>query len=162
MPNRAEWLLKALHEAAGELESKLLDASDPLTRDYPVGDDLSLVEITRQMRDREIIGGWHLEQLVFSRLQTLKLHDLEWLSLDTDDRPNDVELLLHEYASARRRNCGLLWNLGPYEWQRSANHPFMGTISVEDVAVALHEHDIEHMWRAGRVTKALAATPRKA
>ena len=162
MPDRAEWLLKALHEAAGELESKLLEASDPLTRDYPVGDDLSLVEIARQMRDHEIIASWHLEQLVFSRLQTLRLHDLEWLSLDPDERTDDVEHLLREYAIARRANCGLLWSLGPYEWRRSAEHPFRGTISVEDVAVALHEHDIEHMWRLGRVTKALFATPRNA
>ncbi len=162
MSDRAEWLLKALYEAAGEMQSQVLELGDAWATRRPLPDELSLLELAGRVRDHELITASHLEQLAYGPVSTLKLHDLEWLAPDRDDAALDLERLMYEYLSVRRRTCSLLWSLGPRAWARRAEHPFMGSVSVEEIAVALHEHDLDHMWRAKRIVAALQATPSRA
>ena len=143
MPVRVEWLLKALWETAGELESALTNVRADAVAEHPVSGENSLVELAGRVRDQEIVTGAHLERLAFFGAPTL---DYEAIGVDQ---------LAFEFVRLRRRTCGLLWDLRPGDWERRASHPFMGEVSVERLAVNLHEHDIDAMWRVGLVTKAL-------
>ncbi len=157
MPVRAEWLLKALWETAGELETALTNVRADAVADHPVSGECSLVELAGRVRDQEIVIGAHLERLAFFGASTLPRHDLEWLEPTRDYESIGVDQLAFDFVRLRRRTCGLLWDLSPSEWERRATHPFMGEVSVERLAVSLHEHDIDTMWRVSLVTKALMA-----
>ena len=158
MPVRTDWLLKALWEAAGELEIALTEVRADASFDHPIPDECSLVELAGRVRDHEVVTGSHLERLAFFGAPTLKRHDLEWLEPERDYESVGIERLAFDFVRLRRHTCGLLWNLTPREWKQRAAHPFMGEVSVEQLAVGLHEHDIDAMWRVSVVTKALLAS----
>jgi len=155
VPVRAEWLLKALWETAGELETALTNVRVDATVEHPVSGEYSVVELAGRVRDYELVTGAHLERLAFFGASTLPRHDLEWLEPDRDYESMGVDQLAFDFVRLRRRTCGLLWDLSPSEWARRAAHPFLGEVSVERLAVSLHEHDIDALWRVSVVTKAL-------
>ncbi len=154
MSSRTEWLLKALYEAAGELQSQLLDVGESVASLRPQPDDLSPLQLAGSIRDHELVTAAHLQQIIFARATTLKRHDLEWLEPEPNYHMLSLDRLAAEYMALRRQTCGLLWSLTPRQWRLQADHPFKGTVSVEQLAVALHEHDLEHIWRTKRSAQA--------
>ena len=138
MSNDSErWLLKALHEAAGELRQLLVDALLNDTPDAPT--------LIRQAWQRETIAGWQLAHLIFHDLdQTdpLPLHSLEWLEQRPDQLPDPYEQI-RQLDDLRSQITAVLAMLAPAEWSRSAHHRFQGNLSVRQIARALHQHDLE-------------------
>ena len=139
--DRASWLMKALHEASGEVQEALLAAAR-------TPDDATLLELAWELASHERSTGWHLEQILRGR-DRLQLHPVEWLSTASD--ASDVADLVWDYARARRDTCGMLWGLPPDYLSRRAVHPFRGEVSLEDLMVALHERDIETMLALQRL-----------
>lgn len=139
--DRASWLLKALHEASGQVQEALLAARPP-------PGDTGPLELAWELATHERSTGWHLEQILRGR-DHLALHPAEWLTTSAD--ATDVEELAWEYARARRDTCGLLWGLPSAYLSRRAQHPFRGDVSLEDLLVALHERDIETMQALQRL-----------
>ena len=82
VPVRAEWLLKALWETAGELETALTNVRAAESAAHPVSGESSLVELAGRVRDHEIVTGAHLERMAFFGASTHTRHDLEWLEPD--------------------------------------------------------------------------------
>ena len=131
------WLLKALHEASGELRELLVDA---LLNDAP--DAPTLIHDAWQ---RETIAGWQLAQLIFHDLdQTdpIPLHNLEWLEQRPDQLPDAYEQV-RQFDELRSQITAVLAMLAPAEWNNSAHHRFQGPLSVRQIARALHQHDLE-------------------
>ena len=158
MSERAEWLLKALYEAAEELLGQMLDSAE--AGKQPMADEPSLTRLAAAIRNQDLVTAWHLEQLLGSDTAHLKLHDLEWLEPDAEAGAGlDWERLLAEFVGARRHVFRLLAELAPREWRRRAQHPFRGSVSVEQLVSALHEHDLEALARAQRLGKTVAARP---
>ena len=140
--DRASWLLKALHEASGEVQEALLAADRGRY-------DSDLAESAWDLAVHERSTGWHVEQVLRGRDQ-LTLHPAEWLS--TGVETSDVADLVRIYGRSRSETCGLLWGLPPDYLERGAQHPFRGTVSLEDLFVALHERDIETMLALQRIS----------
>ncbi len=147
MIERATWLLKTLWEATGELEGLVLSAYEAGAADRPPPPDaLSLPALTGRLRDQETITVWRLEQLIEASRPRLRLHPLEWLEPERTYRSRDVGRLLQEFQALRGRTGALLWPLEPSEWGRTAEHPFMGAVSIERLVTRLHAHDLETAW----------------
>jgi hypothetical protein len=158
VPNRPDWLTKALHEMAGELHTRLTAFDPAVVDEQPVPNMDSPLLVARELRDRELISGSHIEQFVYGVPRSLRLHELEWL----DDEPdpfarNDIDSLMYEFLGLRRRTCSLFWGMGEHEWHGSAYHRFQGEVTLEQIVVALHEHDIEALWKAKKLADALGA-----
>ena len=139
--DRASWLLKALHEASGQVQEALLAARPPPGDTGP----LNWPGNWPRTSDRRA-GTWSRSCAAATIWRCTRP---EWLTTSAD--ATDVEELAWEYARARRDTCGLLWGLPSAYLSRRAQHPFRGDVSLEDLLVALHERDIETMQALQRL-----------
>lgn len=160
MPSRPDWLAKALYEMSGELHTRLTAFPEHAADDHAVANVESPRELARLLRNRERITGYHVEQFAYGRPRELRLHELEWLEPDPtapDDAfdAHDIEELMYEFVGLRRRTCSLFWGLSDRDWDASAHHRFLGEVTLEALVVALHEHDIEALWKAKKLADAL-------
>jgi hypothetical protein len=75
---------------------------------------------------------------------------------DRQYRRNDPREALAAFAKRRGETLALLGRLGAAEWRRGGLHPTRGRITIADYAVALADHDANHLAQlrralAGRV-----------
>ena len=137
MSDGERWIIKALHEAAGELRELLVNG---LLEDDP--------EAAQRIRDawqRETIAGWQLAHLLFQELDEadpLPLHNLEWLEQTPEQIPDAYEQV-RQFDHLRGQIVGVLSMIGPDEWQQGAEHRFRGHLTVRDISRDLHQGDLE-------------------
>ena len=126
------WLMKALREASGEMHELMMRA---LRSSMPEAEAL----IERAWR-QETIAAWQLGHLLFQDVEDLPLHDFEWL--EQVNVPDCYEQL-REWYHTREQISGVLYMMSSYEWEQTANHRFQGELSVESIARAMHQTDLE-------------------
>ena len=49
----------------------------------------------------------------------------------------------------------LLWGLTEGDWGRAAEHPYRGSVTLEEVARELAQHDLEHLWQVRQLKEKL-------
>jgi hypothetical protein len=150
------WLLKALREAAHELESQLWGLDEDDLRWRPQDDAMSLKEIAAHLRDCEEHFAKSLALIVHEERARLRPFDADALVLDHDYRQTDLYEALERFESLRGSAVQLLWSLEPEDWERTGQHPYRGSVSVLQLAREQNEHDLEHLWQARRLRQALA------
>jgi hypothetical protein len=149
------WVLKALREAARELESQIWGLDDRDLRWRPADDAMCLKEIAAHLRDCEEHFGDCVERISSSATPRLRRFDGDALVLERDYRSTDIEDTLDSFESLRHRSVSLLWSLEPEDWQRTGEHPYKGTVSIQQLAREQNEHDLEHLWEARRIREEL-------
>jgi hypothetical protein len=151
------FVLKALREAAHELESQLwgLDDADLCWR--PSEDELSLKEIAAHLRDCEEHFAESLSAIMAHERARLRAFDADALLLDRDYRQTDLYEALDRLESLRSHAVRLLWTLDCEDWDRTGEHPYRGPVSILQLAREQSEHDLEHLWQARRIRAALEA-----
>ena len=152
------FLLKALGEAAGELQRSFYGIHErELQREAGDPDDgWCLLAIPFHVREVERGAQAQLETIVTAHRRELKHVDFDDIPFREDFIEDDVEELLEEFHYLRRRTTYLLWDIDERDWQRSAEHPYRGQLSVLDIARELYQHDLEHMWQARRMLDRMA------
>ncbi len=48
-----------------------------------------------------------------------------------------------------------LWRLTQADWQRSAEHPYGGSVTLGEIAREMARHDLEHLWQVRRLEEQL-------
>ena len=137
MSDGERWLIKALHEASGELRELLVNALLEGEGDAPA--------LIRDVWQRETIAGWQLAQLIFRDIDAsgaLPLHSLEWLEQRPEQLPDAYEQV-RQFDELRGQITSVLAMIGPVEWEQSAHHRFQGDLTVRQIARSLHQHDLE-------------------
>jgi hypothetical protein len=148
------WLLKALREAAHELESQLWGLDEAELRRRPNDDAMSLIEIAAHLRDCEEYFLSTLT-LVFSNDEPpIRAFDADALVLDRDYRSADLYELLEQFESLRQRSVRLLWMED--DWSRAGVHAYRGTVTAGQLVREQSEHDLEHLWQARRLRELLS------
>ena len=145
------WMLKALHEAAGELQGQLLGFSEEDLRHRPAPDEWSLKEIAAHLRDAEVCFGERLELIAGRDEPDLPDIQTDVYVMERDYRSLDLYEVLMEFSRLRHRNTDLLWTLAPSEWEREGLHPYRGRLSILQVARDMNEHDLGHLWQVRRL-----------
>ena len=134
MSDSERWIIKALHEASGEVRELLVNALLGDVEDAPL--------LIRDAWERETIAGWQLAHLIFRDADPLPLHSLEWLEQRHEQVPDAYEQV-QQFADLRGQITGVLSMISSHEWEQSAHHRFRGRISVRDIARNLHQGDLE-------------------
>ena len=134
MSDGERWIVKALHEAAGELRERLVDGL--------LEGDAEAPRLIRDAWQRETIAGWQLAQLIFYEADPLPLHSLEWLEQSPEQIPDAYEQV-RQFDELRSQIIGLLSMIDPVEWEQSAHHRFRGQLSVRQISRQLHQGDLE-------------------
>ena len=145
------WMLKALHEAADELQGQLLGLSDEALCHRPAPDEWSLKEIAAHLRDAEACFLERLELIVSEDEPRLPDIDVDAYVLERDYQSADLYEVLREFSLLRRHSTGLLWGLEPADWEREGLHPYRGRLSIMQVARDMNEHDLGHLWQVRRL-----------
>ncbi len=156
------FLRKALGEAAGEIRQIL--GAFPRNMLVEPGtdqdDDWSLLAIAVHLRDCERGFLQQIESFFTHDNPRLRHVDTDDIPLPDDARSEDEDLVLDELRYLRRSNTYLLWDLYPSDWERTADHPYLGSVTLLETARGMYVHDLEHLWQARRMAEALASSPR--
>jgi hypothetical protein len=144
------WMLKALHEAAEELQSQLLGLSEEDLCRRPAPGEWSLKEIAAHIRDAEACFLERLRLIADQDEPDLPDIDVDAYVPERDYQTLDLYEVLQEFAQLRQRSSSLLWTLEPSEWEREWLHPYRGRLSIMQVARDMNEHDLGHLWQVRR------------
>jgi hypothetical protein len=148
-----QWMLKALHEAADELQRQLPGLSEEDLRRRPAPGEWSLKEIAAHLRDAEACFLERLQLIVSQDEPRLPDIDVDVYVLERDYQSLDLYEVLLEFAQLRQRSTSLLWSLEPSEWEREGLHPYRGRLSIMQVARDMNEHDLGHLWQVRRLRR---------
>jgi len=148
-----QWMLKALHEAADELQSQLLGLSEEDLCRRPAPGEWSLKEIAAHLRDAEACFLERLRLIVSQDEPDLPDIDVDAYVLEQDYQSLDLYEVLLEFSRLRQRSSSLLRSLEPSEWEREGLHPYRGRLSIMQVARDMNEHDLSHLWQARRLRR---------
>lgn len=154
-------MLKALHEAAGELQSQLLGLGEDDLRHRPAPDEWSLNEIAAHLRDAEASFVERLELIAGQDEPDLPNVDTAVYVMERDYQGVDLYEVLMEFSRLRHQSTGLLWSLAPYDWEREGVHPYRGRISIMQVARDMNEHDLGHLWQVRRLRRQIEEAGRE-
>ncbi len=153
--DESRWLLKALREAARELESQLWGVGEDELRWRPNDDSWCLKEIAGHLRDSEEHLLQAIELISLQDEPRLPRSDADALVEDGDYREIDVYDALERFEYLRHRTVNLLWSLSEEDWERTGRHPYRGTLSITQLAREQNEHDLEHLWQARHIREEL-------
>ena len=145
------WVLKALREAGNSIVSELSGLDEKVLCKRPEEGELSLKEIAAHLRDAEELAALQMTSLVESKQKPVPVWDVDVLPLERDYRSYSLRRLLTEYRNLRRETTYLLWSLDESDWKRPGKHPYKTSITLEEVARRLAQHDLEHLWQVRRI-----------
>lgn len=138
MSDNRRWLIKALREAANELQDQI--GRTLMDQDAPPEARAAAAEAAKELAKQESIAAHQIAHLVFTDNEELPLHDYEWLEDGPEGTPWDH---LRLYADLRDQIISVLAMLGEEEWERTARHRFRSAADVAMIARDLHQHDLE-------------------
>jgi len=151
------WLLKALRETAHAMESLLWNLDEDMLDLRPSEDEWSCIELVSHMTEMERRYVERLERIV--RLDEPRIAAFDGDSIEPEtplDRTTAFELM-DEFGALRRQAAYLLWSLEDGDWDRKGLHPYLGPLTVTQVAREMNEHDLAHLWQLRRLCDAFAA-----
>ena len=156
------WVLKALREAGSSLISELYDVDEESLVWRPAEGEWSLKEIAAHLRDAEELALAQFNAFVAgssSALPTgqagLPAWDVDLLPQERDYQSEEIARVLASFRGLRRETTYLLWALTEADWQRSAEHPYRGPVTLGELARELAQHDLEHLWQVRQIKERL-------
>lgn len=137
MSDNRRWLIKALREAANELQDQI--GRTLMDQNAPPEARAAAAEAAKELAKQESIAAHQIAHLVFTDNEELPLHDYEWLEDGPEGTPWDH---LRLYADLRDQIVSVLAMLGEDEWERTARHRFRNCVHLYSVANHLHNSDL--------------------
>jgi hypothetical protein len=147
------WLLKALRETAHAMEALLWDLDDGALDTPPSPDDWSCAELMAHMAAMEQRYLDRLERIV--RLDEPVIAAFDADSIGPCDGGTSAYEAIDELTELRRRTVNLLWSLDDADWRRKGIHPYLGPLTVQQLAREMNEHDLCHLWQLRRLADRL-------
>lgn len=148
------WVLKALRECSNIVVRELSLLAEDELRWSPGEGDWCLKEIAAHLRDAEQLALRQMNAISEGVRGPLPAWDIDLLPAERDYRGADIEDLLSELRELRQEVTYLLWGLDDADWQASAEHPYLGQVTIETLARELAQHDLEHLAEVRRVRAA--------
>lgn len=137
MSDNRRWLIKALREAANELQDQIGRAL--MDQNAPPEARAAAAEAAKELAKQESIAAHQIAHLVFTDNEELPLHDYEWLEDGPEGTPWDH---LRLYGDLRDQIVSVLAMLSEEEWERTAKHRFRGSTNIAHIGRDLHERDL--------------------
>jgi len=145
--NAKSWLLKALRETAHAMESLIWDVDEDELTVRPESDEWSCVELIAHMCDMERHYIDRLERMARLDEPAIEAFGGESYEPSQDVGANRVFDLMDELGVLRQQTVYLLWSLDDCDWDRRGIHPYLGPLTVTQVAREMNEHDLAHLWQ---------------
>jgi len=145
------WLLKALRETAHAMESLLWNLDDDALDRRPEDGEWSCRELVSHMCEMERRYIDRLERMV--RMDEPQIGAFDADSIDQPEPLDESAVfdLMDEFSVQRRQAVYLLWSLDAEDWERRGIHPYLGPLTITQVAREMNEHDLAHLWQLRRL-----------
>jgi hypothetical protein len=148
------WLMKALRETAHAMESLLWDVDDSQHEESPADGEWSCAQLMAHMA--------HMERRYVERLQRmtrLETPQIDAFDADSIGDAHDASIYesMEEFTDLRHQTVYLLYGLDDGDWRRTGVHPYLGPLTIQQVAREMNEHDLAHLWQLRRLSDHLAA-----
>lgn len=150
------WLLKALRETAHAMEALLWDVDDDCLEQRSGGDEWSCADLITHMTEMERRFLDRIERMV--RLDEPRIGAFDADSIDAAERQSVYDAM-DDLGELRRRTVQLLWSLDNGDWRRKGVHPYLGPLTIMQVAREMNEHDLSHLWQLRRLCDRLSPAP---
>lgn len=145
------WLLKALRETSHAMESLLWTIEDDELDRPPEEGEWSATELVLHMAEMERrYVGW-LERIARLDEPRIEAFDADSIDMSERDGPSSPFDVMDEFAVLRRQAVYLLWSLDDADWERRGVHPYLGPLTLMQVAREMNEHDLAHLWQLRRL-----------
>ncbi len=151
------WLLKALRETAHAMESLLWDTEEAMLDRAPADGEWSCRELVSHMTEMERRYVERLERMVRLDEPKVDAFDGDSIAPETPVEQQHIFDTMDEFGVLRRQTVYLLWSLDSEDWDRIGVHPYLGPLTVMQVAREMNEHDLAHLWQLRRTCDAFAA-----
>jgi hypothetical protein len=149
------WLLKALRETAHAMESIVWDVDGDVLEQEPAPDEWCARQLLMHMAEMERRYVERLELIVNRDEPRIRAFDADSIE-DEGMTERDVFDAIDEFGAQRQRTVYLLWSLDDGDWHRKGVHPYLGELTVLDVAREMNEHDLAHLWQLRRTCDAFS------
>ncbi len=143
--------MKALREAGNSIVSELSGLDEKSLNKRPAEGELCLKEIAAHLRDAEELAALQITALIESKQKPVPVWDVDVLPMERDYRSYSLRKLLSEFRDLRRETTYMLWGLDESDWKRPGKHPYKGSVTLEEIARGLAQHDLEHLWEVRRI-----------
>jgi hypothetical protein len=145
------WVMKALREAGNSIVSELSGLDEKALCKRPAEGELCLKEIAAHLRDAEELAALQITALIESKQKPVPVWDVDVLPMERDYRSYSLRKLLTEFRNLRRETTYMLWGLDESDWKRPGKHPYKGSVTLEEIARGLAQHDLEHLWQVRQI-----------
>lgn len=149
------WILKALSEAGNSLLAELYGLDEEELRWRAAEGDWSLKEIAAHLRDAEELALAQINAFVSKPSSPLPAWNVDLFPQERDYQREEIAGLLASFRGMRGETTYLLWGLGEADWERAAEHPHRGSVTLEQVVRELAQHDLEHLWQVRQLKERL-------
>jgi hypothetical protein len=151
------WLLKALRESPHAMESLLWNVEDDAIEQPASEGEWSAKELVGHMAEMERRYCQRLERMVRLDEPKIDAFDADSIEQDATLAHESAYDLMEEFATLRRQSIYLLWSLDDSDWNRRGVHPYLGPLTIMQVAREMNEHDLAHLWQLRRLCDAFEA-----
>jgi hypothetical protein len=148
------WLLKALRETAHAMEALLWELDEDALERAGQGDDWSCSDVVAHMSAMERRYLERLERI--TRMDEPRIAAFDADSIGPPECASVYEAI-DDLTELRGRTVHLLWSLDDGDWRRKGIHPYLGPLTIQDLAREMNEHDLCHLWQLRRLCDRLAA-----
>ncbi|MGH9882155.1 MAG: DinB family protein [Pyrinomonadaceae bacterium] len=150
--------LMSLEQAPEILRGLINGLTDSAMRVKFSEDEFSALENICHLRDIEV-EGYALRIRRILREDQPALPDLDGarLAFERDYNGQDVEDALRSFAEARARNVAVLTDLDAAQLERAGDLEGVGTVTLRELLVMLHDHDEGHIEEVRRLKNRLYA-----
>ncbi len=145
------WLIKALRETAHAMESLLWEVDEDVLDDVPDGDEWSCKHLIAHMSEMERRYIERLERIVSLDAPRIDAFDADSIEGHARLDRESIFDLMDEFGVQRQHSVYLLWSLDRGDWGRTGVHPYLGPLTVTEVAREMNEHDLSHLWQLRRI-----------
>ncbi len=144
------WLLKALRETAHAMEALLWDLDEDALERQPEEGEWSCAQLVTHMSAMEGRYIDRMERIVRMDEPRICAFDGDSIEEEENETPTAFDAM-DEFSVQRRQAVHLLWSLDDEDWQRRGIHPYLGPLTLTQVAREMNEHDLAHLWQLRRL-----------
>jgi uncharacterized damage-inducible protein DinB len=149
------WLMKALRETAHAMEALVWDIDEEILDRLRTDGDWSVRALMLHMCEMERRYVERLELVV--RLDEPRIQAFDGDSIETREEYTQATVfeLMDEFGAYRQRSVHLLWSLDDADWDRRGIHPYLGPLTILEMAREMNEHDLSRLWQLRRICDSL-------
>jgi hypothetical protein len=144
MPSDHDQMLERMRRLPDRIQRLIADESDDDLKRAGIGGSWGAVEHIAHLKDFDDVSLDRVERILQDDDPELDIFDTDVRAIERDYHAEDPRQSAEEFDTLRSMLVNRLESLSEDDWQRTARHPELGSISIESLIQRLDEHDAQH------------------